>query len=335
MLKRCIASYKYVADSTNPEYALLMNWQTLILSLPTENATARMRAWRALKACGAAVLRDGVYLLPRQEGDDTLAAIGRDVRDSGGTAHLLQTAVNAEEEGDYRALFDRSADYAELMKDVAQARSLLTPDSAMDTLKQTRKLRKRFVQISIIDFFAAEAQRQADATLTELEEGANRALSPDEPHPADGAIPRLQAAEYRGRKWATRARPWVDRLASAWLIRRFIDPDAHFLWLDSLANCPGDALGFDFDGATFSHVGAKVTFETLLAAFCLQSPALDRLGSIVHYLDAGGVQPAEAAGVEQVLAGLRETIVDDDQLLALASSVFDGLVASFSKEGST
>lgn len=74
-----------------------------------------------------------------------------------------------------------------------------------------------------------------------------------------------------------------------------------------------------------------MTFETLLAAFGLQSPALDRLGSIIHYLDVGGVQPAEAAGVEQVLAGLRETITDDDQLFALASGIFDGLAASFAK----
>ena len=310
-----------------------MNWLTLILSLPTENATARMRAWRALKSCGAAVLRDGVYLLPKQEGNDPLTAIAQDVRDSGGSAHLLHAAVSGDEEGEYQALFDRSADYAELMKEVAQVHGLLTPASAMDTLKQSRKLRKRFVQISLVDFFAGEAQRQADFALKGLEEGANRALSPDEPHAADSAIPRLSAAEYRGRTWATRARPWVDRLASAWLIRRFIDPDASLLWLQSPADCPSDALGFDFDGATFSHIGAKVTFETLLAAFRLQSPALDRLGSIVHYLDVGGVQPAEAAGVEQILAGLRETISDDDQLLALASSVFDGLVASFSKEG--
>ena len=312
-------------------YALLMNWLTLVLSLPTENATARMRAWRALKACGAAVLRDGVYLLPRQDGEDTLATIGREVRDNGGTAHLLQTTMDVDEESEYQALFDRSADYAELMKEAAQVHGLLTPDSAMDTLKQTRKLRKRFVQIAAIDFFPAEAQRQADAALKELEEGANRALSPDEPHPANGAIPRLSAAEYRGRHWATRARPWVDRLASAWLIRRFIYPDARFLWLQSPADCPDDALSFDFDGATFSHVGVKVTFETLLAAFGLQSPALDRLGSIIHYLDVGGVQPAEAAGVEQVLAGLRETITDDDQLFALASGIFDGLAASFAK----
>ena len=99
----------------------------------------------------------------------------------------------------------------------------------------------------------------------------------------------------------------------AWLIRRHIDEDARILWLASPAECPDSALGFDFDGARFSHAGAKVTFENLVTAFGLQSKGMDRLGAIVHFLDVGGVQPPEAAGVEQVLAGLRATIADDDQ----------------------
>jgi hypothetical protein len=124
----------------------------------------------------------------------------------------------------------------------------------------------------------------------------------------------------------------VDRLASAWLIRRFIDPQARFLWLASPADCPKRAVGFDFDGATFTHVGARVTFETLLAAFDLETSSLQRLGMIVHALDAGGIRPPEAAGVERVLAGMREAIDDDDQLLQAAAGVFEGLYFAFEKE---
>ena len=131
--------------------------------------------------------------------------------------------------------------------------------------------------------------------------------------------------------WATRQRPWVDRLACAWLIRRFIDHRAKILWLEKPEQCPADALGFDFDGARFSHVGAKVTFEVLLASFGLESPALARLGGLVHFLDVGGVQPPEAAGVESALAGMQTAITDDDALLASVSAVFDGLLASFEK----
>ena len=102
-------------------------------------------------------------------------------------------------------------------------------------------------------------------------------------------------------------------------------------WTASPADCPPDALGFDFDGATFSHAGVRVTFEVLLASFGLETPALQRLGALVHFLDVGGVQPPESVGIESALAGLRDTIGDDDQLLNFASTVFDGLLASFEK----
>lgn len=304
-----------------------MIWLTLILSLPTENANARMRAWRALRACGAAVLRDGVYLLPQRDATrDTLAKIAADVREQGGSAHLL----SSEGDGDFIPLFDRSAEYGALLADIAASRAALV--AAGDGARQLRKLRKSLDQLAAIDFFPGEARRQAEAALAEFDAEVQRALSPGEPHSAAGTVPRLALADYRGRVWATRARPWVDRLACAWLIRRHIDPDARLLWLADPADCPADALGFDFDGAAFSHVGARVSFETLLASFGLESPALLRLGALVHFLDVGGVQPAEAAGIERVLAGLRATVADDNHLCAAAAVVFDGLHAAFDLE---
>jgi hypothetical protein len=310
-----------------------MLWHLLILSLPTENATARMRAWRALKACGAAVLRDGVYLLP--EGDDkrvALATIADELRASGGTAHQL---VSDAPLADFEPLFDRSAEFGVLLAEITERRSSLTDANAFDAVKAARKLRKSVEQLAAIDFFAGEAQRQAREALHELEAEAQRRFAPDEPHAASHRIQRLALADYRGRVWATRRRPWVDRLASAWLIRRFIDPQARFVWLKTPADCPKKAIGFDFDGATFSHVGARVTFETLLASFALESPALLRLGTLVHGLDTGGVRPPEADGIERVLAGLLEAIADDDQLLLVAAGVFEGLFTAFQKEAST
>lgn len=308
-----------------------MNLLSIILSFPTANATARQRIWRALKASGAAVLRDGVYLMPEFDTcHATLEAIATDVQAGGGTAYVVR--IEEPEGANFVALFDRSEDYAVLLAEVAQVREALTSDTALATLKQTCRLRKVFANLAEIDFFPGEAHKQADAALQDLELAAARVLSPDEPHPVEGAIARLQLSDYQGRTWATRRRPWVDRLACAWLIRRFIDPQARLLWLASPADCPADALGFDFDGATFSHVGARVTFEVLLASFSLESPALRRLGALVHYLDVGGVQPPETTGVESVLAGLREAILEDDQLLAAASNVFDGLFGNFDKE---
>ena len=307
-----------------------MNWLCFITSLPTENATLRQRAWRALKSSGAAVLRDGVYLLPDLLGNRTLLdGIAQDVLTGGGTAMVLDTVEPSG--ADFNSLFNRSEEYAVLLLDLAKAASDLTPVSVQDVLKQARKLRKSFDQLSQIDFFPGQEKAQAEAALVELEGDCARLISPDEPHAVVSAISSLSLADYQGRTWATRAKPWVDRLATAWLIRRFIDPKARILWLKSPKDCPKDALGFDFDDATFSHVGAKVTFEVVAASFGLTEPALQRLGLLVHYLDVGGVQPPEAVGVEAALEGLSSTITDDDQLLALASAIFDGLLTTFKK----
>ena len=310
----------------------MLSWQLLVLSLPTRNATARMRAWRALKGCGAAVLRDGVYILPDGPGSESsLAAIVADVREHGGTARRLR--ARAQDGEDLAPLFDRGAEFAALLAEIGARRPPRSAKALDDALRHSRRLRKAFDQLAAIDFFAGEAQRQTGAALQALELAVAQAQSPGEPRAAArDAVPRLDRAAYRGRVWATRRRPWVDRLASAWLIRRCIDPDARFLWLKSPADCPKKAVGFDFDGAAFSHVGARVTFETLLAAFDLETPALRRLGVLVHGLDAGGVQPPEAAGVERVLAGMLEAITDDDPLLLAAAGVFEGLLVAFEKE---
>ena len=311
----------------------MTKWLSLITTLPTENATLRQRVWRTLKASGAAVLRDGVYLMPEREScRATLDGLAAEVRNGGGGAHVLR--VEEPEGARFAALFDRSSDFAALLREVDQVQQQLTTDTVQDALRQTRKLRKSFAYLATTDFFPAEVQRQVGSALGDLELACARVLSPDEPHVRKGSMARLHSADYQSRVWATRQRPWVDRLASAWLIRRFIDPQARLLWLACPADCPFDALGFDFDGATFSHTGGRVTFEVLATSFgLLEQTAMARLGLLVHYLDVGGVQPPEAPGIESVLYGMRESISDDDQLLTVASSVFDGLLISFGQTG--
>ena len=163
---------------------------------------------------------------------------------------------------------------------------------------------------------------------------ADSILSPDEPSAAaERVIPRLQLTQYQGRTWATRRHLWVDRVASAWLIRRFIDKKARFLWLDSPGHCPADALGFDFDSAAFTHVGNRVSFEVLLASFGLdQDRGLQRLGAMVHALDVGEGFVAEASGFEAVLSGVRQRAKDDDELLSELSLVLDALYTHFSRD---
>lgn len=299
------------------------HWLTLVISLPTRNATARMRIWRALKALGCAVLRDGVYLLPAgDEAERALRAQGEETIEAGGTAHLLRVEGDgAPQDAAFRGLLDRSADYAKLTEEISRVQGA-------GEAKSLRALRREFNAIAAVDFFPGEPQRRAASALEELE----RQLAPGEPLSAQGAIQRLDRAAFQGRQWATRKNLWVDRMASAWLIRRFIDPKAVFLWLDSPADCPAEALGFDFDGAAFTHVDSRVTFEVLLASFGLDGDSsLNRLGAMVHYLDAGGIPVPEAAGLEMVLSGARQRRDEDDARLEEASRIFDCLYSALEK----
>ena len=298
-------------------------WLLLIASLPTRPSAARMRLWRALKGMGCAALRDGAWLMPDGGGAaHRLDRLAGETLEAGGQALVVRVSARDEaQERSFRALFDRGEDYARLLATIDDRARAGGVDA-----KTLRVLRRELADIAVIDFFPGEARRQAEGALAALE-----ARLSGEPQAASGSIARLRADKYRGRLWATRKHLWVDRLASAWLIRRFIDADARFLWLEHPGDCPKRALGFDFDGAAFSHVGHRVTFETLLASFGLDSDAaLARLGALVHYLDVGGAPVAEAVGVEAVLAGIRQDDqIDDDALLAAALPIFDGLYRNF------
>jgi len=294
-----------------------------------------MRIWRALKALGCVALRDGAYLLPAG-GDraQALQDLGDECTREGGSAWLMAVQPrSADEAAAYRQLFDRTEDYAELRKAWKDANRGLASLTAPELARLQRKLQREYEAVKAIDFFAGEAGVEAEAAWADFNKRIESLMSPDEPHEIKGRIPRLDAGKYQGRTWATRRRLWVDRVASAWLIRRFIDRKARFRWLAKPSDCPKSALGFDFDGATFTHVDDHVTFETLMASFGLQGDAaLVLLAALVHQLDVGGEPVPEAKGFEAVLAGARERLSDDDALLAEISLVLDSLYAHFGRE---
>jgi len=310
-------------------------WLLLVVSLPTPNSTARMRIWRAVKGLGCMALRDGAYLLPGSEERATsLQELADECVREGGVAWLMAVLPrSADEAQSYRQLFDRSQEYAELRKSWKDANRSIANLSATELTRLQRKLQRDFEAVRAIDFFPAEALVEAEAALSDLTRRIEQLLSPDEPHETAARIPRLDALQYHGRTWATRRRLWVDRVASAWLIRRFIDPDARFKWLAKPADCPKSALGFDFDGAAFTHVADRVTFETLMASFGLEEdPGLVRLAAMVHHLDVGGEPVAEAAGFEAVMTGARERLDDDDALFAEMTPVLDSLYVHFGRD---
>lgn len=314
-----------------------MHWLLLVMSLPTRNATARMRIWRALKQAGCATLRDGVYLLPAGAATQrAFEAQAQAISAAGGSAHLLPLEINnAAQDAQFRRLFDRADDYAELKRVLDGLRGKQKRGAVAVLARELAQARKAFSAVAAVDYFPGAAREQLQALLDEIAQDIEARLNPHEPHAphaASGNIQRLDVDAYQGRLWATRKGLWVDRMASAWLIQRFIDTEARFKWLAKPADCPKRALGFDFDGAAFTHVGQRVTFEVLGASFGLEEDAaLMRIGAIVHYLDVGGVMPPEAVGLEAVLKGLRETAKSDDALLESAAAVFDGLYAAFQK----
>lgn len=310
-------------------------WLMLVVSLPGRSQTPRMRLWRALRGAGAAMLRDGVYVLPASKDARALFTTqARDVSRIGGKAHVVPFAsVDPGQESELRGAFDRTQAYAQGLEHLAALRGRLPKLGETEARRLLAALRREFETIAATDFFPGAARKQVEAALVDAEHALNAQFSPDEPHAKKAAIPRRRVQDYRDRVWATRRHLWIDRVASAWVIRRFIDPRATFRWLRKTTDCPKRAVGFDFDGAEFSHVGARVTFEVLVSSFGLdRDPRLARIGRLIRYLDIGGVPVPEAAGFTSVMTGARVRHGgDDDALLKDMSVTLDCLYAGYSE----
>lgn len=308
-------------------------WLLLITNLPGHNPTLRMRIWRALKAAGAGLLRDGAYLLPNGErAREVLEEQGAEIKAAGGLVQVLSfDAESTEQNAELVALFDRTDEYAEAIKRLDALKGELAKLAEPEARQRLAALIREVAAIAARDFFPGEPRKQMEGALADGEAALNARFAPDEPHPAHRKIRPRDRKDYRGRTWATRDRLWIDRVASAWLIRRFIDPKAKFLWLKRVKDCPKSAIGFDFDGAEFTHVDSKVTFEVLLASFHLeQDTGLSRLGALVHHLDVGGIPIAEGPGFATIMAGARALQTDDHELLKAMTPVLDSLYAGYS-----
>jgi hypothetical protein len=311
------------------------SWLLLVASLPTTSATARMRIWRAIKALGCVPMRDGAYLLPALSAHEAaLTALAEETIQQGGQAWLVNiSSRSAEQEAAFKALFDRSEDHTTFFNDLSSARLALAQQLPVEVNRALRKLGRDFDALSAVDFFPSDTSLRTQSVWADFQEAANAVLSPGEPRSEAGQILLRPLADYQGRTWATRRHLWVDRVASAWLIQRFIDTKACFVWLDQPKDCPKNALGFDFDGAEFSHVGNKVTFEVLMTSFGLQGDrGLQRLAVMVHALDVGGTPALEAVGFEAILKGASQRLPDDSALLQEIGSVLDSLYVHFQQE---
>lgn len=312
-------------------------WLLLITNLPGRNPTLRMRIWRALKSAGVGLLRDGVYLLPNSDrAREVLEEQAAEIKAAGGLVHAVSFDADSKvHNAELVALFDRTAEYSAAVRRLEALRRELAQLTEPEARQRLAGVAREVNAIMARDFFAAEPRRQIAGALADTEAALNARFAPEEPRFTQRRICPRNRDDYRGRTWATREHLWIDRVASAWLIRRFIDPGAKFVWLKRAKDCPKRAIGFDFDGAEFTHVDSKVTFEVLLASFALADQGLARLGALVHHLDVGGIPIAEGPGFATIMAGARRLQPNDDALLEAMTPVLDSLYAGYESASRT
>ena len=312
---------------SNPPPSESGRWLLLVASLPTEDPAARMRGLRTLEALGAAVLREGVYLLPEttttRQGLEFLADY---ISKGAGNAQVLAVVPASDaQQLAFRSLFDRSARYAELLKIVDSLKVGYGIADPSAVLRVLHKKRHDFEAISALDFFPGELQARVRSSLGEAEAAVHKLL-----FPAQSLASGSPDQPMRRRVWATRKPAWADRLACAWLIRRFADPEGTVVWLEKSQELHPDSVGFAFGGARFSNNATQVTYEAMLQHFGLAAnAALVKIGAIVHFLEAHDTPVPEAAGVQTLLQGAARRSTSDDELLGEAEKTFDLLYEAY------
>ena len=309
-----------------------MPWLVFSYSLPsTGRSSARVSVWRRLRTLGAVSPKGSVHILPdREECAESFQWLAREVEQARGEALLMRVErFEGLSDAQLLALFDeaRKEDYAsldtratELEKSITASRKREPPDlsQARDSLA---KLRRDYGDVARIDFFSSSSGAKVAARLRKLEEALTPASS-------ERSVRFIAVAEYRAKRWVTRPGPYVDRLACAWLIRRFINPHAEIRYS---ATPTADEVPFDMSVGEFSHRGNLCSFETMVLAFGLQNPAMKAVAEIVHDIDLrdGRYVRPEASGVEAVLRGWLNRLDADREMHGVA--LFDGLYEGFSK----
>jgi hypothetical protein len=315
------------ASMEPPPGAAESRWLLCVASMPADDPATRMRVLRTLESLGSTVLREGVYLLPETEANrQSLETLAEYIVKTHGAAHVLRvSAASPAQHEAFTRLFDRSTRYEDLIKTVESLSIGYGQSDPSAIARVLHKQRREFEAIAALDFFPSRTRELAQAALAKADAAVRRLLFPAGPQLGLGAGEKLL-----GRTWATRKPLWADRLACAWLIRRFIDPEARLLWLDKSATAPADAIGFGFEGAHFTSSEDRVTYEQMLARLKLgDNPALAKIGSIVHFLEMRGVTVPEAAGVQTLLQGALRRSPSERDLLGEVEKTFDLLYEAY------
>jgi hypothetical protein len=312
-------------------------WLLLIHQIPPKPDYFRVKIWRRLQRVGAVAIKNSVYVLPKN--DQTLEDfqwIAREISGGGGDASLCEAGfVEGLSDSQIEALFRaaRDADYAWIADEVRglsrKPRSRRAEEENSSKFEMdTARLRKRLTEVAAIDFFDSPGRQTAEGLVSGLE----AELRPETA--AEGREPIKDLAAFRKRVWVTRKGIHVDRMASAWLIRRFIDPDAKFKFVSARGYRPEKGeIRFDMFEAEFTHEGDRCTFEVLVGRMAPEVAALRPIAEIIHDIDLkdGKFDRPEAAGIDTLITGICTIQKDDEARLARASAIFEDLYGSFAR----
>ena len=312
-------------------------WLLLLHQIPPQPGYFRVKMWRRLQALGAVAIKNSAYVLPRtDQAREDFEWVLREIIKQGGEASLCEARfVDGLRDDQVEALFNAARD-AEYGGIVAEARRVADNLPSGEALPEGRRpqleaevarLKRRLAEVTALDFFGAPGREAADGLVASLEARAQRGLE----RMADGR----QLGDLHGRTWVTRKGIHIDRIASAWLIRRFVDPGAAFKFVPARSYRPEPGeLRFDMFEAEFTHEGDLCTFEVLLARLGLDDPALRPIAAIVHDVDLKDAKfdRPEAAGIDRLIAGLAMRHREDEDRLARGAAVFDDLYEYFRRK---
>ncbi len=326
------------AEAATGTSTLGRRWLLMVYQLPSKTSNLRVRTWRRLQQLGAIQVKQAVYVRPDTQGArEDFEWLKTEIQGAGGDATVF--AAQSVDGWSDDALVEefkraRHAAYALLARDIERVLGRLAAKrSPGGRVPAGRRLvavfRERLTAIEQVDFFGSAGQERVATMLKQLEDKTSegRISMPEQ------GVQKRDARSFAGRLWVTRPRPGVDRMASAWLIRRFVDPRARFAFADDRDVLPRRAVAFDMFGADFSHHGDDCTIETLCSVFGITDPAVARVAAIVHDLDLkdGRFGAPEATTVGMLIEGLQLSITSDRVLLAHGMSLFESLYRAFER----
>jgi len=318
-------------------------WLLLIHQIPPKPDYFRVKVWRRLQRLGAVAIKNSVYVLPKNDQtQEDFQWVLREIVEGRGEASLCEARfVEGLSDEQVEALFQvaRGAEYDQIAEEARRLAESPLPDEQREATRRTQleidltRLKRRLAEVVAIDFFGAPGREAAEGLVSGVEArmtGKNSMLGPD-------SARTFRREDFLGKTWVTRKGIYVDRIASAWLIRRFIDPDARFKFVPpkGYKPLPGE-LRFDMFEAEFTHEGDRCTLEVLIERTGIHDPGLSPIAEIVHDIDLKDSKfgRQDTPGIERLIAGIAMAHKDDENRLARGAAVFDDLYEYFRRKSS-